>query len=245
MSRRVVAPLLLLLAAALSLAAVFAVQRIEAAGGPLSEPSASTFFSPDGDGAQDEAEVRFTTRRPEHVTVDVRDVQGRLVRRLLDGDRVDGAREIPWDGRDSAGRIVPQGPYRVHLRRRGDSRTYSPSRPIVVDVDDPTGRLDRATWENGELRGLAFLEPDVRLEVVPGRLDEPLEGMVAFHPRQSARSAQPVGAVPPGTLPVRFTVPVDPTSTPIGLLRIDAVDRAGNRTRLHPGPDAPDIRVLD
>lgn len=244
MSRRVVAPLLLLLASALSLLAVFAVQRVESRGGPLSEPSASTFFSPDGDGVQDEAEVRFTTRRPELVSVDILDEYGRLVRRLVDRVRVDGPRELRWDGLDDDGQVVAEGAYRVELRRDGDSRTYSPARPIVVDVTEPVARLDRATWEAGELRGLALLEPDVPLEVLD-HAGEPLEAIVAFRPRPDARSAQPEGPRPPGTVPVRFTVPLDLSATPIGSLRIDAVDRAGNRTRILPRNGAPTIRVLD
>lgn len=244
MSRRVVAPLLLLLASALSLVAVFAVQRIEARGGPLSEPSASTWFSPDGDGVQDEAEVRFTTRRPELVTVDVLDEDGRMVRRLADRVRVDGPRELRWDGRDERGDVVPEGRYRVEIRREGDSRTYSPARPIVVDVTRPVARLDRATWEGGELRGLALVEPDVPLEVLDDG-GEALDGIVAFRPRPQARSAQPEGPRPAGTVPVRFTVPLDLSSTPIRSLRIDAVDRAGNRTRVLPADGAPVIRVLD
>ena len=244
MSRRVVAPVLLLLAAAVSIAAVFAVQRIESRGGPLSEPSASTYFSPDGDGVFDEAEVRFTTRSPQRVDVDVVDARGSVVRSITRDLEVDGPRELTWDGTDEDGELVAEGEYRFRIRIAGDDRSYSPTQSTVLDVTVPTGRLDRWTWQDGELRGLTLLEPDTRLEVVDAD-GEPLEAMRAFLPRQSARSAQPEGPRPAGTIPVRFTVPLDRDAYPLDSIGIDAVDLAGNRLELRAAADAPPIAVLE
>jgi hypothetical protein len=235
---------LLLLAAACSIAAVFAVHRIESSGGPLAEPSASTYFSPDGDGVQDVAEVRFTTQRPERVTVVIVDERGRTVRTLLDDERIDGPHEVEWDGADDAGATVAEGEYRVRISRAGDSRNYAPTRPTVVDVTPPIGRLDRATWELGELRGLALLEPDVRLEAL-SNFGTVLEGMRAFRPRPGARSARPEGPELTGTVAVRFTVPLESGTVPFNEVRLEAVDRAGNRTALLPADGAPNIEVLD
>ncbi len=244
MSRRVVAPVLLLLAAAVSIAAVFAVHRIESRGGPLSEPSASTYFSPDGDGVFDEAEVRFTTREPQRVDVEVVDSRGAHVRQVARGLEVDGPRELTWDGTDDDGALADEGEYRFRIRLAGDDRTYSPTQATVLDVTTPVGRLDRWTWEGGELRGLALLEPDVRLEVVDSG-GEPLEAMNAFLPQQSASSAQPEGPRPAGTLSVRFTVPVDRDQVPLDTVGIFAVDLAGNRLDLLAASDAPMLRVLE
>jgi hypothetical protein len=244
MSRRVVAPVLLLLAAAASLAAVFQVQHIESRGGPLSQPSASTYFSPNGDGVQDEAEIRFTTRQPETVSITIVDSTGATVRHLLRDERIDGPHELTWDGRDDDGSLVDEGSYRIRIRRAGDPRTYSPTRPTVVDVTAPIGRLDRATWQDGQLRGLALLGEHEQLHVLDADGEE-LGDLLSFHPNPDATSAQPVGPAVPGTKPVRFTVAVDLATDPIATLGIVVVDLAGNRRDLLAGPDAPTIAIDD
>ncbi len=232
MSRRYVAPALLLLAAALSLAAVFAVHRIEARGGPLSQPSATTYFSPNDDGVQDTAEVRFTTRQPEVVTVDVVDARDELVVRLAKDERVDGETRFEWDGRDGDGELVPEGPYRIWITRGGDDRVYAPIADTVVDVTRPVGVLDRATLELGELRGLAFLAEGETLEVFRRGEDEPVLGGRQFRPAPGAEGAQPEQATPPAdAFAVRFTVSLDGAPE-----RIDVVDLAGNRRVVFPDP---------
>jgi hypothetical protein len=45
----------------------------------------------------------------------VYDVRGRLVRRLEDAPHFPGRFEVPWDGRDDAGRPVPAGVYVARL----------------------------------------------------------------------------------------------------------------------------------
>jgi len=50
------------------------------------------------------------------LTLTVFDSRGRVVRRLLEAERVDSARSIPWDGRDDAGRPLPGGVYFLSLR---------------------------------------------------------------------------------------------------------------------------------
>lgn len=244
MSRRVVAPVLLLLAAVASLAAVFQVQRIEAAGGPLSEPSASTYFSPNDDGVKDVAEVRFTTRQAESVSIVIVDSSGRIVRHLLTDEQIDGAHELTWDGRNDADQLVDEGTYRVRITRTGDRRVYSPTLPTIVDLSTPIGRLDRAMWVGGELRGLALLGPHEKLRVLDAD-GAKLPGLLSFSPRPDATSAQPVGPRVRGTRPVRFTVAVDLATNPIASLDIVAIDLAGNSRSLLAGPNAPTIAVDD
>ncbi len=244
MSRRVVAPALLLVAAALSLAAVFAVHRIESRGGPVAEPWATPFFSPNGDGEQDEATIRFTTQRPERVTVVVVDSGGTVVRMLARDEHVDGRHSITWNGSGDDGSILPEGEYRVHITRAGDSRVYSPTRPVTIDVTEPIGRLDRSTWVDGELRGLAQIEPDSTLEAVASN-DTVLEDLRSYEPHDSLAASQPVGPRIPDTVVVRFAVPLDRDDVPLDTLRLYVVDRAGNRVDLLAGPNAPKIKVVD
>jgi hypothetical protein len=79
-------------------------------GGRILNLSPST-FSPDGDGRDDllAVSVRFSGRAA--VTLAAYDVNGRRVRRLLDGDVIDAARITFWDGKDDDGVSVPIGVY--------------------------------------------------------------------------------------------------------------------------------------
>jgi hypothetical protein len=245
-SRRLVAPVLLLLAAACSIAAVFAVHRIEARGGPLAEPSLTTpYFSPDGDGVQDEVGIAFTTQQPERITLHIVDVDGATVRTLLRDVHVDGERVVEWDGTDDAGRrtTVPDGEYEVRITRDGDPRSYAPTRPILLDTTPPIGRLDRATFVAGELRGLALLGEGERLEVVGTDGVALRRGMRQFRARPGSEAARPQGPAPADTTPFRFLVPVDEDRHPVDAIDIFVVDRAGNRRGQLSGPDATTITV--
>ena len=66
----------------------------------------------------------ITLRPPRagRVTLDVFDVRGRFVRRLLDAE-TDGETVVRWDGRDAAGREAPGGLYLYQARASGWSET--------------------------------------------------------------------------------------------------------------------------
>ncbi|MCW2928319.1 MAG: hypothetical protein JWM86_2287 [Thermoleophilia bacterium] len=226
MSRRIVAPLLLLLAAACSLAAVFGVHRIESSGGPVSEPFASRFH-------EGRAQIRFTTREPEDITLTIRDARGRTVATLLEDTRIDGpTKPLYWDGTDDRGARVPDGEYRVRITRAGDPRSYGPARPIVVDATPPRSRLDKLAYVDGELRGLVVTEPRAVI-VVEDSSGARVRGVRSWVPKDGTVAARTTRPVPAGSLVIRFSVPPqDPASMGSGPT-IYAIDAAGNRTRLH------------
>ena len=60
--------------------------------------------------------LSFELRESARVTLDVYDVAGRLVIRLLDESRDAGAWSVAWDGRDASGGAVPAGIYWARLR---------------------------------------------------------------------------------------------------------------------------------
>ena len=64
--------------------------------------------------------IRYATTEPGAVRLVVFDAAGREVRRLVD-THLDGGRyhEATWDGRDAAGRDLPQGIYYLSLRGQG------------------------------------------------------------------------------------------------------------------------------
>lgn len=236
MSRRIVAPVLLLLAAALSIAAVFVVHDIESAGGPLSEPSAiPPYFSPNGDGVQDTVEISFTTRRPERITVRIEYLGGGTVETLVDNKRIDGEHSVSWNGIGGGAVItpMPDSTYRAVLTREGDRREYEPTERIVLDTKAPSSsRIDRISLVGGQLQGLALLEPGVELVFVHPEFPDGFPDARMFQPRDpDARGARPDGPRPAGTVPIRFVVPS--AGKPTAGLRIFAVDPAGNRSELH------------
>jgi hypothetical protein len=60
---------------------------------------------------QEETVIRFAAPAAGDVSVDVFDVQGRLVRRVLEGLVAVGAQQVVWDGRDEEGQPVSPGLY--------------------------------------------------------------------------------------------------------------------------------------
>jgi flagellar hook assembly protein FlgD len=63
-----------------------------------------------------ETMIRFAVAAEGDVVVDVFDVQGRRVRRVLEGPVAAGAQQVAWDGRDDAGRRVSPGVYFGRVR---------------------------------------------------------------------------------------------------------------------------------
>jgi hypothetical protein len=67
--------------------------------------------------------LRFTLAGPDEISLRVYDVHGRLVATVVDGVRQQGLHEIPWNGRDSAGRPLPSGVYFAALN--ADRRVFT------------------------------------------------------------------------------------------------------------------------
>ncbi len=67
----------------------------------------------------EELSVRFGLTRAGQVALAIYDVQGRRVRRLLEGHEAAGERALTWDGRDDGGLPVASGIYLVRLSAEG------------------------------------------------------------------------------------------------------------------------------
>ncbi len=63
--------------------------------------------------------IDFSIAAPGRVRLEIFDVRGRTVARLLDGDRPGGRQLVAWDGRDAHGDPVPSGVYFCRLRADG------------------------------------------------------------------------------------------------------------------------------
>ncbi len=68
--------------------------------------------------------VSFSLATAGRATVDVLDLQGRVVRTLFAGDLPVGVRALVWDGRDDAGREMASGAYLARLQSGGRTATH-------------------------------------------------------------------------------------------------------------------------
>ncbi len=68
--------------------------------------------------------VLFSLARDGHATVDVLDLQGRVVRTIFQGDMPHGEASLEWDGRDDRGRSLASGSYIARLRSEGMTATH-------------------------------------------------------------------------------------------------------------------------
>jgi len=110
------------------------------AGMPRTEPAAWYSFDHEGDlsgvpgfGVGDVAVLHGNHPNPfnpattfsfellyaDEISLDVIDLRGRVVRRLMHGTGAAGLNQIPWDGTDDQGRTVPAGVYLFRLRAAG------------------------------------------------------------------------------------------------------------------------------
>jgi hypothetical protein len=148
-------PIALVLALLAGTAAAFAVtERLKLVRSPIGAPEIDKTFSPVCDCAKERARIAFRLRRAEDVDVAIVDGSGDVVRTLFTGRPFPpGTVAATWDGRDDAGRIVPEGSYkpRVHLER--ERRTIELPNPIRVDVTPPRIRI-------AELRPPDAFSPD-------------------------------------------------------------------------------------
>jgi flagellar hook capping protein FlgD len=137
-------PTLLVLALIGSTAAAFAVtEGLKLEKSPITGTQVDKEIAPGCRCANEKVQVGFTLRKSDRVSVAIVNGNGQVVRTLARSRRArPGAQQFVWDGRDQAGRVVPDGTYRprVHLAR--EHRTIVLPNPIRSDATKPLIRLD-------------------------------------------------------------------------------------------------------
>ncbi len=88
---------------------------------PAPAPAASRLLPVSPNPFSPGAEIRFEVARTGPIEITVHDVQGRLVRTLVDAVHEAGSRAIAWDGRDDSGRDAGSGIYFLRLATAGSS----------------------------------------------------------------------------------------------------------------------------
>ncbi|WP_187369237.1 FlgD immunoglobulin-like domain containing protein [Baekduia soli] len=133
---------------AATFAAFFVAQRLKNAPSVIqslriNSAGPGNVFSPNGDGRRERVRIALKLKKADRVTLAVLDARGDVVRTLVD-DRPVRAYEtiglpgVPWDGRDDAGRVVPDGRYRLRITLRNQGRSVVVPRSILKDTKPPT-----------------------------------------------------------------------------------------------------------
>ncbi|HVR13563.1 MAG TPA: FlgD immunoglobulin-like domain containing protein [Gaiellaceae bacterium] len=133
------APTLIVAGLLAATATAFAVEeRLKLDDSPVLGTRITALFSP----KNSEARIRFGLRREEDIRLDIVDDNGTVVRHAL-GTGVFGQalHQFAWDGRNDAGRIVPDGLYHVQLELKDEDRTIDFPNTVRVDSTPPTIQL--------------------------------------------------------------------------------------------------------
>jgi hypothetical protein len=214
-----------LVALLVATAAAFAVtERLKLTKSAITGTKVSRTFSPDCGCARNHANVRIVLRRADTLNVEVVDSHRREVAILAGGQRFrPGEAKFRWDGRTDAGRLAPDGAYRVKIHLARQHQTIVLPNTTLIDTTPP--EIVSVTGNRGEFSPDGDNQADfVRLTYKlskPARLALYLGGrrilLTHFYPQEGTvawRGLGHRGLLRPG----RYT------------LEVGALDRAGNRT---------------
>ena len=86
---------------------------------------------------QQKARIAFKLRKADRLDIAI--VDGSRVVRTIERGRSypKGPVVIEWDGRDDAGRILPEGEYKPRIHVRGTHQTITLPNPVRIDVTPP------------------------------------------------------------------------------------------------------------
>ncbi|MDX6548708.1 MAG: hypothetical protein QOG33_2258 [Gaiellales bacterium] len=219
-SRAATALLLVLIAACT--AAFLRTEQLKLRKSPIAHPHVRQAISPGctDPGCHGQASITFQLRSPQRLSLAIVNTGGSVVRRLQpETAHPKGDVSLVWDGRDDAGRVVPDGQYRLRVTLASDGRNVTIPDPIRVDTKPAGISLGEIT------RGAAS---------------------ILIHYTRAAGNTRAVLVVLRGDRVVyEKTALFDPVRLRLSLLspghyRVEvlAVDAAGNRT-----PDPPSFSV--
>lgn len=216
-------PGLILLAVTLlvgSVAAFTYTQKLKLERSPVATAHFERWVSPECDCPRATAGLSFLLRERERIDVTIVDRDGNFVKTLLAGSEEGPGRvRTKWDGRDEAGRIVPDGEYRVRVRMHDARRTIVIPVDVQVDTVPPRARLlgvSSTTLAPGETIELRYATNEF------GRSFVLVDGKIA------ARGSRKT----PGRRTVVWRGRMQREPLPPGIYAVSLIvqDRAGNRS---------------
>ena len=125
-------------------AAAFAVtERLKLERSPVLGTQIGKFVSP---VSGRRVPISFRLRKSDSLSLAIVDSRDRVVRALISSHHVRaGRKNYRWDGRDDAGKPVPDGTYRPRIHLAGEHRTILLPNPILVDTKVPHISLTRTS----------------------------------------------------------------------------------------------------
>ena len=138
-----VARITFMILVAATFAAFFVAQRLKSEPPVIDVRRLTTFVSPNGDGRRDVSNISITIKKADDATIDVVTADGDRVRRLADAVAMRPHRplRLRWDGRDDAGRRVPDGRYRLRVALHKEGRSAIVQKTINVDTRPPRSQV--------------------------------------------------------------------------------------------------------
>jgi hypothetical protein len=134
---RIASTVLVVLLLAATAAAFALTQGLKLQKSPIFGTNVQAVFSPVCECDKATATIAFRLRKADRLDVSI--VDGGRVVRTLESDRSHpkGRVEIQWDGRDDAGRVLPEGAYQPRIHVRSQHQTITLPNPIRIDVTPP------------------------------------------------------------------------------------------------------------
>ncbi len=130
-----------------------------------------SLISPNGDRSQDSTSFSYTLNEDAHVTVEVYNEAGRLVRTILANEfQTRGQHVVLWNGLTDQGQVAPDGVYRMQVTARGTVRSSRQAATVTIDTVPPALRLvnldevNRVNQANITIEGLTDPDAVVRLQ---------------------------------------------------------------------------------
>lgn len=136
---RALPPVVFALLAAATLAAFAVAQRLKTEPPLIDKVELSPRFTPNGDGFDDLARIRFRVTRSDRANVQIVSLSGRLVLTLARSRELNDFKcyEFRWDGRNRSGAPAPPGAYRLRVVLLGEDRSLVPTGRIVLRRPPP------------------------------------------------------------------------------------------------------------
>lgn len=182
-------------------AAFLLAQRIKQQPKAVDARTLTRVFSPNGDGANDQARFSIRLKRGDDVDVTVLDRKtGREVRDLIVNRHVPANRKFlfDWDGRTDTGTRAPDAYYKLLITLRGQGRSSIANKRFILDTIPPRPAVTAVGAGTGPF-------------IVPAR---------GPRPGVTLRVANP------GTEAPQWTIWRTDVAKPVAVARIDAADGA-------------------
>ena len=215
-------------------AAAFALtQGLKLQKSPIFGTRVQPVFSPVCDCPKETARIAFKLRKADRLDIAIVD-GGKVVRTIERGRSYPkGPVVVSWDGRDDAGRVLPEGEYEPRVHVRGEHQTITLPNPIRIDVTPPVVQdvsvQPRVISPDGDGRRDRL--------VVSYRLNEPGRGALVINGKRRG-----LGTLFPRTeerIVWNGKMGGRPVSPGLYRLQLVAVDQAGNRSARTPAVPVP------